>query len=283
MKNLFLVSLAVILLLYLLYAGYFYLYQRTFLFPRHLITPPGPVPALPGLEQIWLQTSTGKVEGWYLSPLMSEPNTPAPLMIVAHGNADLIDRWLTPVLPLRQMGVGVLLVEYPGYARSQGVPTYDSIRESFLLAYDTIIHHPQVDPSRILLLGHSIGGGAAGILAAERPSVGLILLSSFTSIAALATDRWLPCFAARDPFNNLTALQNYPHPTLIIHGKRDLTIAYHHGVDLYEAAQQGELIALDCGHAGCIEDWAQFWRERAPFLTETGFLPANPVNVDKMR
>lgn len=272
MKNLFLTSLTVIILLYLLYAGYFYLYQRTFLFPRHLIAPPNPAPALPGLEQIWLETSTGKVEAWYLSPLVGETSAPAPLLIIAHGNADLIDRWLEPVTPLRQMGAGVLLVEYPGYARSQGSPTYSSIRETFLLAYDAGIRLPQVDPTRILLFGHSIGGGAAGILAGERPSVGLILLSSFTSISALATDRWLPGFAARDPFNNLAAIQNYPRPVLIIHGKRDLTIAYHHGVDLYNAAQQGELISLDCGHAGCIEDWGQFWCGLTPFFAKTGFL-----------
>src|SRR5436190_19139987 len=126
MRNLFFVGLSVIVLLYLTYAGFFYFYQRTFLFPRHLIVPPGAVPSLPGMEQMWLETSTGKVEAWYLAPLAGEMNEPAPLLIIAHGNADLIDRWPALVMSLRQMGVGVLLVEYPGYARSQGAPSYDS-------------------------------------------------------------------------------------------------------------------------------------------------------------
>ena len=64
-------------------------------------------------------------------------------------------------------------------------------------SYDTIIQHPQVDPARVLLFGHSVGGGAASILAAERPSSGMVLFSTFTSVAALAAGQWLPPFAAR--------------------------------------------------------------------------------------
>src|SRR5690554_2793678 len=126
--------LAVILLLYLLYAGYFYLNQRAILFPRHLIAAPVAIPAVPGLEQLWLATSEGRVEAWYLPPLVrqealeeqGEARTAAraPLMIIAHGNGDLIDRWLSSVSGLREMGIGVLLVEYPGYGRSEGNPSY---------------------------------------------------------------------------------------------------------------------------------------------------------------
>jgi fermentation-respiration switch protein FrsA (DUF1100 family) len=264
--------LAVGLLLYLVYAGYFYLNQRAILFPRHLIGPPAALPTMPGLEQMWLETSEGRVEAWYVAPLDAQQAAPAPLCIVAHGNADLIDRWLPSTLPLRRMGIGVLLVEYPGYGRSEGTPSYDAIRETMLLAYDTIIHHPQVDPERILLFGHSLGGGAVSILAAERPSSGLILDATFTSVQALATEQWLPRFAVRDVFNNLAVVQNYLHPVLVIHGKRDLTIPYYHGVALYAAAQQGEFISLDCGHNDCVDDWEMFWRDLRPFFVRTGVL-----------
>ena len=267
---------AILLLLYLVYAGYFYLNQRAILFPRHFITVPATTLFVPGLEQIWLETSEGQVEAWYLAPLVEAtapaPLMPAPLMIVAHGNGDLIDRWPASLTQLREMGVGVLLVEYPGYGRSQGTPTYDSIRETFLLAYDTIIRHPQVDPARILLFGHSVGGGAVSVLAAERPSNGMILFSTFTSVPALAREQWLPGFAARDVFDNLATVRDYPHPILIIHGRQDLTIPYAHGVALHAAAQQGEMISLDCGHNGCVPDWPRFWEELRPFLAQVGML-----------
>jgi fermentation-respiration switch protein FrsA (DUF1100 family) len=107
-------------------------------------------------------------------------------------------------------------------------------------------------------------------LAAERPSSALILFSSFTSVRALAARQGLPGFAARDPFDNLAVVQHYPHPVLVIHGKRDRTIPYSHGLALYEAARQGELMALDCDHNGCVDDWAQFWQALRPFLVRAG-------------
>lgn len=270
MMRLLLVVLVVILLLYLLYAGYFYFNQRTILFPRHFIPVPNSMPVVPGMEQMWLETSEGKVEAWYLTPLGKAAGVPAPLLVITHGNGDLIDYWLDSLDTVREMGFGVLLVEYPGYGRSQGAPTYQAIRETLLLAYDTIIQHPQVDPQRIILFGHSVGGGAAGILAVERPSSGMILLSTFTSVAALAREQWLPGFAVLDAFDNLKVVRNYPRPILILHGKHDRTIPYQHGVALHAAAKQAEFVSLECGHNGCIDDWDRFWNDLAPFFERAG-------------
>ena len=261
-----------VVLLYLAYALYFTVQQRAILFPRHLISVPVDLRVVPGLERLWLATSHGKVEAWFLPPLDTVENHPAPLIILAHGNGDLIDRWITPVAPLREMGVGVLLVEFPGYGRSEGTPTYASIRETFLLAYDTIIRHPKVDPQRVLLYGRSIGGGAISLLAAERPSVGMILVSTFTSIAVLANEQWLPTFVVADRFDNLTVVQQYPHPLLVLHGTQDRTIPYHHGVALHAAAQRGEMISLNCGHNDCIDDWTRYWHDLTPFFAKSGFL-----------
>jgi pimeloyl-ACP methyl ester carboxylesterase len=267
-----LVLLAMLILLYLLYAGYFYAVQREVLFPRHLIAAPVAAPAVTGMEQHWLETSQGRVELWYLPPLDGQTSAPAPLLIIAHGNGDLIDTWPPAVTELRQMGMGVLLVEYPGYGRSEGSPSQAALHEAFLLAYDTVRQHPQVDPARIVLFGHSVGGGAVTALAAERPSAALILFSTFTSVRAMAARQGLPGFAARDPFDNLARVRAYPHPVLIIHGRHDRTIPYRHGVALAQAAAQGELLTLDCGHNGCVEDWAHFWQELRPFLIRAGIL-----------
>jgi pimeloyl-ACP methyl ester carboxylesterase len=266
------VCLVIVVLLYIAYAGYFFAMQRSILFPRHLIAPPVPIPPIAGLEQMWLETSEGQIEAWYLPPLNGRASGPAPLCIIAHGNGDLIDNWLPSLSGLRRMGVGVLLVEYPGYGRSDGSPSQTAIQETFLLAYDAITRHPRVNPERIVLFGHSVGGGAVTALAAERPSAALILLSTFTSVRALATRQWLPGFAARDPFDSLAVVRSYPHPVLVIHGTYDRTIPYTHGVALHAAARQGELLTLDCDHNGCIEDWDQFWKQLHPFLVRAGIL-----------
>lgn len=276
MRHLLLVGMLLVggvILLYLLYTGYFFAMQRTILFPHHLITVPARPPQMAGMETLWLETEQGPVEAWYLPPL-PEVGRPAPLMIIGHGNGDLIDGWADEVTGLRELGVGVLLVEYPGYGRSAGTPSQASIRASYLLAYDTLVRDPRVDPARIVLFGHSVGGGAVAILAAERPSAALILLSSFTSVRALAAAQRLPGFAARDPFDNLAVVRGYPRPVLILHGTQDQVIPYAHGTALHAAAQQGELITLDCGHNGCIRDWDRFWQELVPFLVRAGVLDA---------
>jgi uncharacterized protein len=266
--------LAICLVLYVLYAGYFWLAQRTILFPRHLVpVPPAPADGHAGLERIWLATEQGAVEAWYLPPLTREAGRPAPLMIVGHGNAELIDFWLEPATGLRRMGVGVLLVEYPGYGRSAGSPSRAAIAETFMAAYDAIAGHRLVDSDRIVLFGRSVGGAAVADLAGQRPSAGLILFSSFTSMRALAAGHYLPAFGVRDPFDVAAVVGAYPGPVLVLHGLHDQIIPYAHGVALREAATDGELVSLACGHNDCVDDWDAFWHSLRPFLVRAGVLP----------
>ncbi|MCG2830167.1 MAG: hypothetical protein L6302_03875, partial [Desulfobacteraceae bacterium] len=46
-----------------------------------------------GLEKIWLSTSSGKVEAWFLPPAPGHNKGACPAVIFAHGNAELIDFW----------------------------------------------------------------------------------------------------------------------------------------------------------------------------------------------
>jgi hypothetical protein len=51
-----------------------------------------------------------------------------PVMNFGHGNGEVIDYWITAFDGFRERGIGVLLVEYPGYGRSTGSPSGVSIR-----------------------------------------------------------------------------------------------------------------------------------------------------------
>jgi len=159
-------------------------------------------------------------------------------------------------------------VEYPGYGRSAGSPSQKSITQTFLAAYDALSNRKDVDPSRIILFGRSLGGGAVCALAARRPSAALILMSTFTSARAFAKRYLAPSFLVRDPFDNLAVVKNYPAPVLILHGRRDTVIPFSHGVELHRAARQGTLIAYEAGHNDCPPDWKVFWRHVRSFLRE---------------
>ena len=165
-----------------------------------------------------------------------------------------------------------MLVEYPGYGRSAGSPSEESITQTFVAAYDLLTSRKDVDPSRIVFFGRSLGGGAVCALARHRPSATLILMSTFSSAKSFAKNFLAPSFIVRDPFDNLGVVKNYPHPVLIIHGKRDTVIPFSHAKALHKAAKQGTLIAYDAGHNDCPPDWKIFWKDVEGFLLENNII-----------
>ena len=195
---------------------------------------------------------------------------PAPVVIFTHGNAELIDFAPVEHKPFTKLGIGVLLVEYPGYGRSEGRPSQKSITDALLVAYDMLVERKDVDPNKIILYGRSLGGGAACALAAKRPVSALILASTFTSVKSMAARYLIPGFIVRDPFDNRKVVQNFNGPILIIHGKHDDLIPYRHGKALHRAAKNAKLLTYNCGHNDCPPDYTTFWEDISGFLREAG-------------
>lgn len=256
---------------YLGYLIYYMSVQRLMLFPGAAVPPWDTAANVDDLEKIWLETSGGQVEAWYL-PARSAGEKPTPLVIFFHGNGELIDYWPETFEGLRELGIGVLLVEYPGYGRSGGKPSERSIRETALAAYDTAANHPDIDPARIVVYGRSLGGGAACILAEQRQAAALILQSTFSSTAQFARKMLLPGFLVLDRFDNLTALDGYDGPVLVFHSERDDLIPFEHARRLVSAAERGELVKMACVHSDCPPDYTQFWEQIHQFLLRNGIL-----------
>jgi fermentation-respiration switch protein FrsA (DUF1100 family) len=235
--------------------------QRAMLFPR----PPASLGLDPpsGSTQVWLQTSSGKVESWYLPPIAAAGER-APLLVFTHGNGELIDFWPSEFDPPRQWGMGVLLVEYPGYGRSEGSPSEQSITETMLAAHDWARAQQGIDPNRIIPYGRSLGGGAAMVLATQRASPALILESTFSSVAAFASGYWAPSFLIRDRFDTLATVRNFKAPILVLHGSEDAIVPPQHGADIAKAAPQATLKWMKCGHNDCPRPW----KDIHAFLTE---------------
>ncbi|MBN2373958.1 alpha/beta hydrolase [bacterium] len=258
-----------LILIYVIYVCGLFLLQGDILFPiKQTKGIPNITHDIPGLEKIWLDTSFGKVEAWFLPPAIKHETMPAPAVIFAHGNAELIDYWPQTLGRFTSLGMGLLLVEYPGYGRSQGRPSQKSIEETFVSAYDTITAREGTDRSRIVIMGRSIGGGAACALAAKRPSAALILMSTFTSVRAFAPRFLIPGFIIRNPFDNLSVVTSYSCPVIIFHGKNDAIVPYNHGLALFHAAKQGKIITCSSGHNDCPPNWESFWKDLESFLRD---------------
>jgi pimeloyl-ACP methyl ester carboxylesterase len=184
--------------LYLVAALALYTMQGQLIYPGHRIKiREQPLPTVAGLEAFRIPTPTGKAEAWYLPPLGSA--VPFPALIFAHGNGEVIDMWAEALDEFRRWGLAVMLVEYPGYGRSDGSPSEAGIRAPMVGAYDVLVARATVDRSRIVGYGQSLGGGAIAALSERRPLRVMILQSTFTSLRTFASRYWMPSFLVAMP------------------------------------------------------------------------------------
>jgi len=235
--------------------------QRSVLFPATRL-PPGSCP--PGAEPVALQLASGGVgEALFLAP-MSPRAGRSPLIIFTHGNGELADHWVDEFARPQSWGWAVLLVEYPGYGRSPGSPSEESILAAQEAAYQWALGDRRIDASLIVAYGRSLGGAPAVRLAARHPIAGLILESAFTSVRPLAAAYLLPGFLVRDPFDNLAALAGYRGPLLVLHGREDRVVPVAHGRVLAAAVPGAEFHELECGHNDCPRPWPIVRRFLAP-------------------
>ena len=249
--------------------------QRMLLFPSGASTPQADAgDGLVGLQRLWLQIDGGRVEAWLLPGHGVDAEHPGPLVVFAHGNAELIDQWPANLEHYRERGISVLLPEYRGYGRSSGSPSESGIVADFVAFYDLAVARPEIDADRVVLHGRSLGGGVVGALARQRPSAAIIVQSTFTSISALAWEKWfVPPFFILDRFDTLAAARAYEGPMLIVHGRGDTLIPLAHAEALHEAATNAQLVVFDGGHNDTPPSWDALWTEVDAFLARVGVTP----------
>ena len=272
-RAMFLIQIAVVA--YLGYTVLFFMMQRRMVYPGAYMSlgSSGTTASVTGLEKIWFTTSVGRVEAWYIPARSENGSERSPAVIFTHGNAELIDEWPEDLNRFAEMGVGVLMVEYPGYGRSEGSPSQRSVMEAVTAGYDWLVKRDDVDSTRIVAMGRSLGGGPAVALTGERAVSAVILQSAFSSVGAIAWGAYkLPPFLVLDQYDNRRALSSFSGPVLVVHGRRDDVIPYGHGVLLADVAENGKLITLECAHSDCPPSWEDFFDEISRFLSEAGII-----------
>ena len=255
---------------YALYGVLVFALQRRFIYPGRAIRVTGPPPV--GIVPITIVTATGRGTAWFMPPLQRSRGERRPVVICFHGNGEVIDFLPEQFEGFVRLGMGVLLVEYPGFGRSTGNPTEESITETAVAAYDAVLQREEVDPERVVIFGRSLGGGAACALAARRPSRALILQSTFTSTRPFARNFLAPGFLLRDVFDNAAVVAAYRQQILLVHGSNDTIVPPEHSRLLQRLAPNARLVEFSCGHNDFPPDWREFYRVIAGFLREAGVL-----------
>ena len=186
-----------------------------------------------------------------------------PTILYFHGNAgEMGDR------PLRfnyyhARGFGVAYVSYRGYGGSTGSPSEAGLVADATAAYDWLIAKG-VEPSKIALLGESLGSGVAVQLAAKREVGALALEAPYTSTVEVAAKIywWLPVHALmKDQFKSIDFIAAVVAPLLVVHGDQDELIPVEFGKRLFAAANQPKELEVvpGFGHDVLFEEttWAR--------------------------
>lgn len=166
------------------------------------------------------------------------------LVLFFHTNAEDLGRCYTFCCYLRdQFQVHVLAVEYPGYGIAPGIPCGRTVMENALVAFEFATAALNWPAQNIKVFGRSIGTGPAMKLASLFSLAGVILVTPFLSVQELFRDRVGPLSSLIDEwFANDEAARKITSPTLIIHGKRDRLVGYHHGDSLYKMLKTRKLM-----------------------------------------
>jgi uncharacterized protein len=231
-----------------------YLFQRRLLYRPHGSRPVLADLALLGVREVALTTADGlSLLSWY-----SPPGPARPVIVYFHGNGGHIGYRAERLRRFAREGLGVLLVEYRGYAGNPGLPCETGLYLDGAAALDFLAGET-IGPSRLVLWGESLGSGVAVYLAARRQVAGTILEAPFTSVAA-AAQRHYPfvpaAYLIRDRFDSLSRIGRIKAPLLVLHGERDRIVPVGMGRALLDAAPQPKegWFAPGAGH----ENLAQF-------------------------
>jgi uncharacterized protein len=195
-------------------------FQTQIMFPTHAVAPPGPLPR--GTERRSIRTADGDtLQGVHIPGSTSGDKT---LILGFAGNAwnsEDASTFLHQIYP----DADVVAFHYRGYRPSTGSPSAEALIADAPLVYDHA--HELVAPKRTVAVGFSIGSGVAATLAQKRPLDGLILVTPFDSLKAVASGHYpfLPVGALfQHDIDAAAALKRSKVPTAIIAGADDSLI-----------------------------------------------------------
>src|SRR5206468_9274414 len=193
-------------------------FQDSLIFPVHAVARAGPLPA--GAEPLSAKTPDGhRLAGVYIPP--DAPSKESTLILGYGGNAwngQDVAEYLHELFP----DCDVVAFHYRGYAPSTGSPSAEALIADAPLIYDFAVEH--VKPKRVIAVGFSIGSGIAAGLAVARKIDGLILVTPFDSLRAVAQSMypWLPIGSIfRHEIDAAAALEQSPAPVAIIAAEHD--------------------------------------------------------------
>lgn len=194
-------------------------FQDELIFPTHAVADPGPLPA--NAKRVSLSNPGGdRLHGVHIPPAGSAGRTRT--LVVGFGgnawNGEDVASYLHELYP----DADIVAFHYRGYRPSAGRPSAEALVADAPLVLDFALG--EVKPNRVVAVGFSIGSGVAASLAARPELDGLILVTPFDSLKAVAQQLypWLPVGPLfRHELDIVDFLDGTDVPVAIVAAERD--------------------------------------------------------------
>ena len=186
-------------------------------------------------EDVYLETDDGvRLHGWFITGRSPR------VLLFFHGNAGNISHRLDSIRYFHDLGLSVFIVDYRGYGQSEGRASENGIYRDADAAWRYLIES-DIDASDIVIFGRSLGASVAAHLAAQKEPWALIVESSFTSVPDIAQELypWLPArWLSRLSHATRDYVRDVRCPVLVVHSRDDEIIPFHHGEEIFAAANE---------------------------------------------
>jgi len=208
----------------------------------------------PAVRELYIDAADRtRLHAWFLK---SGPD----LVLYFGGNAEEVS-WMTDAAAAQTPGVSWLLTDYRGYGASRGSPSERNLVSDALAWHGYAVH--ELHAGKIFALGRSLGSGVAVRLAARRPLAGVILVTPFDSLTAVA-QRYYPYLPVkwllRHRFDSLSLAPRIDLPMLCLIAGRDEVIPPAHAERLYQAwAGPKRKVVLAGAHHNDADAAPEFW------------------------
>jgi fermentation-respiration switch protein FrsA (DUF1100 family) len=210
--------------------------RRLMYFPIGDVPAPGEI-GLSDVEPVTFETTDGlRLNGWFVAT--SGP-LPRVTVLVFNGNAGNRAHRAPLAAAFQHHGFQVLLVDYRGFGGNPGTPTENGLAADSRAAQAYLAGRPDVDASRMVYFGESLGTAVAIDLAVEHPPAAIVLRSPFTAMADVGQFHYpfLPVrLLLRDRFAAIDQIRRIRVPLLVIAGGRDQIVPIENSRRLYDAA-----------------------------------------------
>lgn len=217
---------------------------RSFLFPTQALRPVGSVTD-------FVEHRLTARDGVSVRALELPAGEAASVVVHFHNNRERAEQSAGIARELAERGVGVVLVEYRGYAGSAS-PSEEGLYAD-AEAVLAMLRARGVGPERIVLWGTSLGTGVAAEMARRGRGGRLVLVTPYTSIPDLVTSSvpFLPAgLLVADHFDTLSKAPSITIPTLVVHGDADEIVPFQMGERVAAAIPGARLLRVAGGHHG---------------------------------